>query len=248
LLGLATTTGYVLQEDILALQVGENDGSMLFTLAGETAVNANGTANETTPVITPDTGEAVGTVTAPDGINMRTGPGTTYPSLTIVPNGATLSLLGISEDGEWWLIENPDLPGEQAWVSTNFIQAKNAEDVPIIEEPPALTDYPWQWLSLTTPAETTTVSDPSLYTIQFRADGTAVIKIDCNNATASYTTDKNAININLGATTLVACPGDSLDALYFDTLTRVTTYSFDADNLVLELPANGGTMKFAPQS
>ena len=250
LLALDTTTSYTLLNNGLVLFVGENGNVMRFIEAGTEVAEISEASDEAVatqpsrPV--PDTDEPIGLVTAPDGINMRTGPGTSFPRLSIVPNGTVLSLLGISEDEEWWLIENPDLPGEEAWVTTNFIQASNIKDVPVIEEPPALTDYPWQWLSLTTPSETTTVGDPNLYTIQFLADGTAVIKLDCNNANASYTTDKNAININLGATTLVACPGESLDAQYFGTLTRVTTYFFEADNLFLELPANGGTMNFAP--
>ena len=250
LLALDTTTSYTLLNTDLVLFVGENGNVMRFIEAGTEVAEISEVSDE--PVVTPpsqslpDTGEATGLVTTPDGINMRTGPGTSFPSLTIVPNGTVLSLLGISEDGEWWLIENPDLPGEEAWVTTNFIQTSNIKDVPVIEEPPALTDYAWQWLSLTTPSETTTVGNPSLYTLQFLADGTAVIKIDCNNANGRYTTDKNAININLGATTLVACPGDSLDALYFSTLTGVTTYSFEGDDLYLELPAGGGKMKFAP--
>ena len=250
LLALDTTTSFTLLNNDLVLFVGENGNVMRFIEAGTEVAEISEVSDE--PVVTqpsqpiPDTDEAIGLVTAPDGINMRTGPGTSFPRLTIVPNGTVLSLLGISEDGEWWLIENPDLPGEEAWVTINFIQASNIKDVPIIEEPPALTDYPWQWLSLTTPSETKTVSNPSAYTLQFLADGTAVIKLDCNNANGRYSTDNNAININLGATTLVACPGDSLDALYFSTLTGVTTYFFEADHLYLELPAGGGTMKFAP--
>ncbi|MBE2223206.1 MAG: META domain-containing protein [Anaerolineae bacterium] len=250
LLALDTTTSFTLLNNNLMLFVGENGNVMRFIEAGTEVAEISEISNE--PIVTPpsqpipDTDEPTGIVTAPDGINMRTGPGTSFPRLTIVPNGTVLSILGISEDGDWWLIENPDLPGEEAWVTINFIQTSNVKDVPVIEEPPALTDYAWQWVSLTAPSETTTVSNPSAYTLQFLADGTAVIKLDCNNANGRYTIDKNAININLGATTLVACPGDSLDALYYSTLTGVTTYFFEGDDLYLELPAGGGTMKFAP--
>ena len=249
LLGLETTTSYTIPEDTLALSVGQNDGVMLFTEAGTEVAepDEDSTESEVTQPA-PDTDGAVGIVNAPDGINMRTGPGTEYSVISIIPDGETLTIVGVSQDKEWWVIENPEGPDEQGWVSGNFVQATNTSNVPVVAAPeiePTLTDNPWQWLSLTTPVETTTVSDPSLYTIQFNTDGSAAIRADCNTATASYTTNENAISISLGATTLVACPDGSLDALYLNTMTNVTTYFFEAGDLYLEMPADGGTMRFA---
>jgi heat shock protein HslJ len=247
LLGLGTTTGYTIQNDTLALNVGQNDGVMLFSEAGTEATVPD--PDEEVDLPDPETGEATGTVTAPDGIYLRSGPGTEYPPVGTVAFGETGTIIGVSEDGQWWVVEAPNQADGQAWVSASFIDAANAGSVPVVETPellPTLTDNPWQWLSLTTPVESTTVGDPNLYTITFNADGTASIKADCNNAAASYTTDGNAINIDTGATTLVACPEGSLDALYLNSLINVSSYFFDAGSLYLEMPADGGTMKFAP--
>ena len=254
LLGLETTTSYTIQGSALALNVGQNDGVMLFAEAGtETAVPEDGSEAAADPdaevdLPDPETGEATGTITAPDGVYLRSGPGTGYPPVGTVAFGETGTITGVSEDGQWWVVEAPNQADGQAWVSASFVDAANAGDVPVVETPellPTLTDNPWQWLSLTTPVETTTVDDPSLYTITFNADGTAVIKADCNNASASYAADDSAINIDTGATTLVACPEGSLDALYLNSLVNVSSYFFDAGSLYLEMPADGGTMKFA---
>jgi heat shock protein HslJ len=246
LLGLETTTGYTLQDGALALSVGQNDGVMLFTEAGTEVTVPD--PDEEVDLPDPETGEATGTVTAPDGVYLRSGPGTEYPPVGTVAFGETGTIIGVSEDGQWWVVKAPNQPDGQAWVSASFVDAANTGSVPVVETPellPTLTGNPWQWLSLTTPVETTTVADPSLYTITFNADGTAAIKADCNNATASYTSDDSAINIDTGATTLVACPEGSLDTLYLNSLINVSSYFFDAGNLYLEMPADGGTMKFA---
>jgi heat shock protein HslJ len=196
--------------------------------------------------------DGTGTITAPDGVNMRLGPGAAYSVVGIIPDGTVVTIVGVSQDREWWLVENPENIDEQVWISRNFVQTSTSvNDVPTIADPeiePTLLDNAWQWLSLTTPTETTAVSDPSLYTIQFNADGSATLRADCNTLTASYTSAENNIRISTGATTLVACPGDSLDALYLNTLTQVTTYFFEAGGLYLELPADGGTMHFAPDN
>ena len=253
LLSLASVQDFTMQDERLMLLVGGVDGgagTMYFSEIGAElpAVEAESSAGTATPPA-PATDDGTGTVNAPDGINMRVGPGTIYPVVGIIADDTVLSIVGVSQDREWWVVENPETPEEQVWVSRNFVQTNTTtRDVPTVADPeiePTLLDNPWQWLSLTTPTETTAVSDPTLYTIQFNADGTAALRADCNSLTASYTTAENAINISTGATTLVACPGDSLDALYLDNLTQVSTYFFEAGGLYLELPAAGGTMRFA---
>jgi len=256
LLALDTTEAFTLLDGDLVLLVGgdhqNHDAVMYFSEEGTELPEPDEESNEseatqpTQPA--PDTGDGTGTVNAPDGVNMRIGPGSAYPVVGIIADGTVLTIVGVSQDREWWVVENPEAPEEQVWVSRNFVETNMvARDVPTIADPeiePTLLDNPWQWVSLTTPVESTTVNDPSLYTIQFNADGSAAIRADCNTTSASYTTDENAININMGATTLVACPEGSLDALYLNTLTNVTTYFFEARDLYLELPADGGTMKF----
>ncbi len=86
----------------------------------------------------PDAGEATGTITAPDGVFVRTGPGTEYPSVGAVPFGETGTIIGVSEDGEWWVFEaptTPETPEGQGWVSAQFVDATNAATVPVVPAP-----------------------------------------------------------------------------------------------------------------
>lgn len=54
-------------------------------------------------------------------------------------------------------------------------------------------------------------AEGSTYSITFSADGQMTIVADCNTVTAAYTSGENeAIHIDLGVTTLVACPPGSI--------------------------------------
>lgn len=67
--------------------------------------------------------------------------------------------------------------------------------------------------------------DQSRYTITFNEDGTAAIKADCNNVTATYTTEETKITIVPGASTLAACPDDSFGDKYLVWLSGATSYN-----------------------
>ena len=103
----------------------------------------------------------------------------------------------------------------------------------------------WKWQGTTTPVQVIKVSDPSRYTIQFNADGTANVKNDCNSVGATYTTDGQKINIKLGPTTLMACPPDTQDQVFARQLSAAAIYSFQDGALLLDMFADAGTMKFA---
>jgi uncharacterized protein YraI len=77
-------------------------------------------------------------VTALAIINIRSGPGTNYPSYGVAPEGAQGMVIGVSEDGGWWVVQvpNPDLvPEGQGWVSGEFVRAENTDGVPVIPSP-----------------------------------------------------------------------------------------------------------------
>lgn len=103
----------------------------------------------------------------------------------------------------------------------------------------------WQWQGTTTPKEEIKVADPSRYTITFNADGSANIKNDCNNILATYKIDGSSLQLELGPTTLMACPPDTQDAMFSQQLSAVRIYSFKDGVLLLDLFADAGTMKFA---
>lgn len=196
-------------------------------------------------------GEATGTVTAPDGVFLRTGPGTNYPYVGAAPEGETGTIIGVSEDGQWWLFDAPNMPGGQVWANAQFIDAQNTENVPVVHAPTqeaTLTNIPWEWVSTTDPKNgTVAVNDPSRYVILFNDDLTAYIKADCNNVQATYVVDGNNITITTGPTTMVACPPDTLDSVFLQQLSQVNTYFINGGNLYMEMPADSGTMHFVPQ-
>jgi heat shock protein HslJ len=202
-----------------------------------------------------ESGEATGIVTAPDGVFLRTGPGTEYPYIGAAPFEATGEIVGDSEDGLWWAFNAPNLPDApdgRVWASATFIEATNAENVPVIPAPPlsaSLTGVAWQWVSFTDPLEQITIEDPSRYTIAFDeaegGTGQAAIKADCNDVAATYTVDGSSISIVAGPSTLAACPEDSLDQQYLVNLSNAAIFFFDEGDLFLDLWADGGTMRFS---
>jgi len=77
------------------------------------------------------------------------------------------------------------------------------------------------------------------YTITFANDGTAAIKADCNQVTATYTTSPGgSITIVPGASTMAMCPEDSMGPQFVEALSTVSSYSIDGNDLVLYQPDN----------
>jgi heat shock protein HslJ len=199
----------------------------------------------------PGENAAVGTVTAPDGVFLRTGPGTDYPYIGAAPFEETGEIIGVSEDGLWWLADAPNLPVGEVWVTAEWVEVAGGESVPVVAAPPVeptLTNVPWEWVSTTDPAQgTVAVNEPSRYVILFDDDGSAAIRADCNNVGASYTTDGSSISIVTGPSTMAACPPDSLDSQFLTQLTNAAIYFIEVGNLYLDQTADGGTMRFVPQ-
>jgi heat shock protein HslJ len=196
-------------------------------------------------------GEAIGTVTAPDGVFLRTGPGTDYPYVGAAPFEEQGEIIGVSEDTLWWQADAPNLPEDSVWVTAEWVEVTNGEKVPVVAAPPlepTLTNVPWEWVSTTDPAQgTVAVNDPSRYVILFNDDGTAYIRADCNTVQTTYTTDGSSISITQGITTLAACPPDSLDSQFLAQLANAAIYFIEGGNLYIDQAADSGTMRFVPQ-
>ena len=69
-------------------------------------------------------------------LNIRSGPGTNFPVIGAARQGDTGTIVGRSQDGPWWVVDAPSLPGGMGWVSADFVTATNAENVPVIASPP----------------------------------------------------------------------------------------------------------------
>lgn len=83
----------------------------------------------------PEEGKPV--ATALDYIHVRTGPGVDYPSYGVAAPGAQAEVIGISEEGDWWVVKVPTsfAPDGRGWVSADWVEVKNVDDVPVVPAP-----------------------------------------------------------------------------------------------------------------
>jgi heat shock protein HslJ len=118
----------------LALPAG--GPTYVFRSTGPNAPAPAPTPLPTVVVPTPEPQAPYGVVIAPAGVNVRTGPGTAYPILGAANFGVEGAIIGRSADGAWWVTPIQGAPNAQGWVSVDFVQAFNAENVPVIPAPP----------------------------------------------------------------------------------------------------------------
>ena len=102
----------------------------------------------------------------------------------------------------------------------------------------------WQWESLISSAEKVAVNQPERYRLQLQAGGKAQVLADCNRGQASYSFDGRSFNISITGVTRAACPAGSLSSRYLKALETAVGQRVRGENLFLDLPADGGTMKF----
>lgn len=116
----------------------------------------------------------------------------------------------------------------------------------------SLTGTVWQWTTFVDPLSKLTVDDPAQYTVEFKADESVSAKADCNQGNGSYTAENNgkgpsgSIDIEIMAMTMAMCPPESLSDQFVQYLNQAAIYFFEGENLYLDLPADSGTMTFAP--
>ena len=67
------------------------------------------------------------TATTIDYVNVRSGPGTSYPVLVVAPPGATGEVTGKSSDGAWWQVKIPTQFSADGlgWVSADWVVTQN---------------------------------------------------------------------------------------------------------------------------
>ncbi len=80
-------------------------------------------------------------VIAADAVYVRSGPSDHFPAYGIGQPGTRALLIGVSEDGLWWVIRlNPDVVGDgHGWLQKEFVTTENVpEDLAVITTPPEL--------------------------------------------------------------------------------------------------------------
>jgi heat shock protein HslJ len=110
----------------------DSDGGALVPPPGITVV-------PTQVVPTPEPGSPTAWVTAPGGVNVRTGPGAAYPVILIAPLGAQGEIVGVSADRTWWVVRVPGAPNGVGWAAAEYVRAENADNVSVVQPPPAPT-------------------------------------------------------------------------------------------------------------
>ena len=74
---------------------------------------------------------------ATDYVNVRIGPGTTYPVLGVAEPGASAEVTGKSADGAWWQVKIPvqSVASGLAWVSASYTVTTKTGSVPVVAAP-----------------------------------------------------------------------------------------------------------------
>lgn len=105
----------------------------------------------------------------------------------------------------------------------------------------------WGWEGTTTPVEQFTSPDPKRFSIRLMAGGKAQVTLDCNRGGGSYQIQSGKLSFSPLFSTKMACPiqDKPLDHHFGKQLQQVASYFIENGMLYLEMPIDGGTMKFS---
>ncbi len=67
-------------------------------------------------------------------LNVRSGPGTTFDTLGVLEPGVTVSITGKNTTSSWFQIVFPAGPLGRGWVTSQYIQADAAADIPVLDD------------------------------------------------------------------------------------------------------------------
>lgn len=145
---LETVASYSIMNGVLDLRTADGAMAALFQVETDAVVAGPAVAStdpdpvvedaETAPVefaAATDTTPR-GRVIAPLGVNIRVGPGTQFPIVGVAPQETEGEIIGRSVDGLWWAASVPSAPNGQGWVAAAYVEASNADDVPVLPAPP----------------------------------------------------------------------------------------------------------------
>jgi heat shock protein HslJ len=119
--------------------------------------------------------------------------------------------------------------------------------VPVAAAPVVQASSPigvWNWEGQVAADDRLQVDQPDRYTLELQSGGKALVRADCNRGQAAYKLDGRSISIRLGAMTRAACPPGSLSDRFLKALETAVGQRTRGDSLFLDLPAEGGSLKF----
>jgi heat shock protein HslJ len=110
--------------------------------------------------------------------------------------------------------------------------------------PDNLKNTVWRWAETITPVEKITVSNPENYTLEFLPDGKLNVQADCNRGRGSFQSNGKNLTFSGIALTRKACLQGSLSNRFLRGLEAARVYKIEGDTMLIDLFADGGTMRF----
>jgi hypothetical protein len=107
----------------------------------------------------------------------------------------------------------------------------------------------WAWTQFINPAGSTNVNEAAVLNLEIAKDQSVTVNSsDCGSASGAYTVGgSGTIDFEIDASTLT-CDAESLAAQFVGHLNDATHWYFANGSLIIELPADGGSLvfEFAP--
>ncbi len=139
-------------------------------------------------------------------------------------------------------------PDSAAQFGGHILQLRQTKSATVAAAVPILrtadTTGVWRWDGIVSPAGTVKVDQPERYTLDLQGGGKAVIRANCNRGQAGYKFDGQSAVIRISGMSKTACPGDTLSERFVKSMESAIGQRIRGDLLFLDLPGNGGTMKF----
>ncbi|HQZ12632.1 MAG TPA: META domain-containing protein [Devosia sp.] len=111
--------------------------------------------------------------------------------------------------------------------------------------PEGVLDATWEWTWFGSGKEQFDVPKPEQYTVQFLADGTMALQVDCNRGRATFELEPDdMIRLSPIGTTMMLCPPGSLDHRFTSALEQVRLFFEKDGDFFLEAPMDSGTLRF----
>ncbi len=117
---------YIFNGSQLVLDLKADGGQMIF-------INAGG------GVTPPKPGEGTPIATTTEPVNVRTGPGSNYPTHGTAPIGSVFELIGVSPDGDWWVVKvTTDISKDgTGWIAARYTETSgDTTNLPVVQPPP----------------------------------------------------------------------------------------------------------------
>lgn len=143
----------------------------------------------------------IGLVTLPNGtpapqavltqkLNVRSGPGTHYDSLGVLPVNADVWLTGRNETGSWLQIDYPSAPNGAGWIIAGYVKAQDIMNLPALDSNGTpLADLPTIQATIQSSTHTPTLAPAFLDDDSTTRPGTSQVFSPLGIQNFSYTSD-----------------------------------------------------------